>query len=308
MSTSEPKKNEAPASEAVADPGPPEAAGQTAEAGGSESAETSADQAEPAAKTEAKPESAPQAQPTTAPDQASADEPVWPPPESQPAEPPSVGSPAVEAALASLSEEPALLTKPEQASHPDQPSPAAKPDQSLDKPEEPAAEPSQEMGLSESTLHWLVDGEVPIEPSEAHPVLAPIYDPRAPVAGRTRTFTIIGGAAVLALGIAWALHAQAAHHRSATATATTVNNSADLLLHRAEAALAQGHSAEALDLAHLAIVTDSRMADAYIVMGLVQRSGGQMVDARDSYRRYLELAPIGSHAAEARAALTSLPP
>jgi hypothetical protein len=305
MSTSEPKKNEAPASEAVADPGPPEAAGQTAEAGGVKTAESTADQAEHEAEQETKPESPVQGQPAATVQQASTDEPVWPPPESQPADPadPAAGSPAVEAALASLPDDPALLTKPDEAS------PAAKPEQPIGKPEEPAAEPSQEMGLSESTLHWLVDGEVPIEPSEAHPILAPIYDPRAPVAGRTRTFAIIGGAAVLAMGIAWALHAQAAHHRNATAAvATTVNNSADLLLHRAEAALAQGRSAEALDLAHLATVTDSRMADAYVVMGLVQRSSGQMVEARDSYRRYLELAPLGSHAAEARAALTSLPP
>jgi hypothetical protein len=265
MSTSEPKKDEAP----VADSRPPQTAGETPKADD------------------------PKAQPAAAADQASADEPVWPPPESQPAEPSSVAPPAGEPALASVPDEPALLTKPDELPP-------------VGKSDEPAAEPSQEMGLSESTLHWLVDGEVPIEPSEAHPVLAPLYDPRAPVAGRTRTFAIIGGAAILSLGIAWALHAQAAHHRNASAVASV--DSADLLMHRAEAALAQGRSAEALDLAHLAVVTDSRMADAYIVMGQVQRSSGQTIDARDSYRRYLELAPLGSHAADARAALASLPP
>ena len=63
------------------------------------------------------------------------------------------------------------------------------------KPEEPppgkgdeehplAAEPKQEMGLSESTLHWLVDGEQAIEPVANEPGTAPHYDARAPVAGR----------------------------------------------------------------------------------------------------------------------------
>ena len=84
--------------------------------------------------------------------------------------------------------------------------------------------------------------------------------------------------------------------------------SADLLIHRAEAALAQGRSAEAIDLARLATVTDPHYSDAYVVIGEIQRSNGQAIDARDSYRRYLDLAPLGSHAAEARAALKTLPP
>jgi hypothetical protein len=327
MSTSEPNKDEAPASAAVADSSPPETAAET---------ETAVE-----TKLETKPESEVLAQPAAAADQAGSDEPVWPPPESQPAELASVEPPSGEPALAvkldepptatpdepalltkldepntATPDEPALLTKPDEplTATPDEPAlltkpdepPAATPDEPPAKPGEPAAEPSQEMGLSESTLHWLVDGEQPIEASEPNPVLVPIYDPRAPVAGRKRTFGIIGGAAVLSLGIAWALHALAAHHGTTSAVATV--DSADLLIHRAEAALAEGRSAEALDLAHLAIVTDARMADAYIVMGVVQRSNGQVIDARDSYRRYLELAPIGTHAAEARAALTSLPP
>lgn len=231
-------------------------------------------------------------------DKPSTDEPVWPPPESQPHEPPA-GDPPVptKAGETPIGEPPphdeAVLTKPDEPA-------------STDKPAEPAAEPSQEMALSESTLHWLVDAEQPMDASGSNPILAPVYDRQAPVAGRRRTIAVIGGAAVLALGIAWALHAQAAHHR--TVAAAPPVDSADLLIHRAEAALAQGRSAEALDLAHLAIVTDQRLADAYMVMGAVQRSNGHPIDARDSYRRYLELAPIGTHAAEARAALTSLPP
>jgi len=231
-------------------------------------------------------------------DKSSTDEPVWPPPESQPNEPPA-GEPPVQAKAGEtpIGEPPAhdeaVLTKPDEPV-------------STDKPAEPAAEPNQEMALSESTLHWLVDAEQPMDASGSNPILAPVYDRQAPVAGRKRAIAVIGGAAVLALGIAWALHAQAAHHRIVAAAPTV--DSAELLIHRAEAALAQGRSAEALDLARLAIVTDQRLADAYMVMGAVQRSNGHLIDARDSYRRYLELAPIGTHAAEARAALTSLPP
>ena len=44
-----------------------------------------------------------------------------------------------------------------------------------------------------------------------------------------------------------------------------------MLTQRAEAALAPGRSGEAIDLAHLALGSDPRFADAYIVVGKVQR-------------------------------------
>lgn len=300
MSTSEPKKDEAPASETGAEPGSTDAASPaetpaapTADAMTADHSQADAKPetdvaAQPAAAVEPAGEPAPA--PAAEPEKASAEEPVWPPPESKPEEAP-----------ATKPEEPALLTKPEE------PALLTKPEEPLAAgSDEPASLPKQELALSESTLHWLVDGEHPIEASEPNPVLVPAYDPRAPVAGRKRTFAIIGGAAILSLGIAWALHAQAAHHR--TVAAESADNSADVLVHRAEAALAQGRAGEALDLARLAIVTDPRLANAFIVIGTVQRSGGQALDARDSYRRYLELAPLGIHAAEARAALKTLPP
>ena len=282
MSTSEPKKDaDEGGDRAAAQPGPPETAppGEPA----------------PEMKADARPETEVPAQPAAT---ASADEPVWPPPESQPSEPP-VGDPPAptkpsDPPIGEPPDGPAVLTKPAE------PVPA-------DKPDDPAAEPKQEMGLSESTLHWLVDAEQPMDASGSNPILAPVYDRQAPVAGRKRAVAIIGGAAVLALGIAWVLHAQAARHQT-VAAAPTVDSAAGLLLHRAQAALGQGRSAEALDLARLAIVTDPHMVDAYMILGVVQRSNGQVIDARDSYRRYLQLAPLGTHAAEARAALTSLPP
>jgi hypothetical protein len=342
MSTSEPKKDEAPASETTAAPSEPEPETKTAAKPDDSGAKAAADRAaanqtggEPAAGGEAvaKTETAAADQPDAAEEKARAEEPVWPPPESQPVAPeggqnegskddggPSEGGKPEVA-------EPALLTKPDapvgpkpaeslapegrspegqfsEGQSPDSPPATA---DAAAKPAEAAAEPGQEMTLSESTLHWLVDGELPIEPTGPNPTLAPIYDSHAPVAGRKRTVAVIGGAAVLALGVAWALHAQAAHHEKAAAVAPSLG-SADLLIHRAEAALAQGRSAEALDLARLATVTDPHYAEAYVVMAEIQKSTGQAIDARDSYRRYLDLAPLGSHAAEARAALKTLPP
>jgi tetratricopeptide (TPR) repeat protein len=280
MSTSEPKKDAVPVSESAGEP----------------------NAAERAREADQNTETAAPPQPDAAPAASKADEPVWPPLESQPTDTPDdqpAAPPADDAAVLTKLDEPAEAKLDEPA--------AAKPDEpTAAKPDEPAAEPKQEMALSESTLHWMVDGEVPIEPSEAHPTIAPIYDLQAPVAGRRRTSVLVGGAAILALVVAWALHAQAARHHATVQTPTV--ETAGLLDRRAEAALAAGRSAEALDLARLAIVTDPGFADAYIVIGAVQQSNGQLIDARDSYRRYLELAPLGTHAAEARGALTSLPP
>jgi tetratricopeptide (TPR) repeat protein len=339
MSTSEPNKDEAPASETTAAPSEPESepektAAKPDDSGAAPVADRPAANqtgGEPAATGEAavKAETAPAAQTDAgeeeaAEEKARAEEPVWPPPESQPVAPEGAKAEgAKDEGAKGEGAEPALLTKPDgpkpteaagrevkssEAKSSEGPSPDAPPaTDAAAKPPEEAAEPGQEMTLSESTLHWLVDGEVPIEPTGPNPTLAPIYDSHAPVAGRKRTVAVIGGAAVLALCVALVLHAQAARHEKPAAVAPSVG-SADLLIHRAEAALAQGRSAEALDLARLATVTDPHYADAYVVIGGIQKSNGQAIDARDSYRRYLDLAPLGNHAAEARAALKTLPP
>jgi len=212
-----------------------------------------------------------------------ADEPAWPPAEAQPqesSEPPA--EPPLEAAVT--------------------PTAPAKVD-------EPAAEPKQEMGLSESTLHWLVDGERAVEPVSNESGTAPHYDARAPVAGRKRTVVVIGGAAIVAFIVAIVLHGQAARSRAAIDVRPVVSSEpAAVLTQHAEAALAQGRSGEALDLAHLALGSDARFSDAYLVIGKVQRESGRLPESRDAYRKYLELAPLGTHAAEARAALATLPP
>ncbi len=322
MSTSEPKKKEATASEPAGSPDLRTAAREQDESGGLRSpADPKTDakletlgEGQPVAAVESRSGDAADQATSRAAETASGDEPVWPPPESKPddakldaAKPDDakVGDVKLdEAAAAAKPDEPDVLTKPAE------PPPAVNPEESspvaIAKAGEPASEPHQEMGLSESTLHWLVDSEQPIEVSERNPILVPAYDLHAPVAGRKRAVAIIGGAAILALGIAWALHAQAARHQIAAAPPTV--ETAGLLTLRAEEALEHGRRAEAMDLAHLAIVTDPGAADAYVIVGAIQRSNGQMNEARDSYRRYLELAPLGTRAAEAREALTSLPP
>src|SRR5579863_562667 len=161
---------------------------------------------------------------------AESDEPAWPPAEAQPeATAPAPAELAPPAATATATDEPAL-TKPEEP-------PTAKGDEPL------AAEPNQEMGLSESTLHWLVDGEQPVEPVAHDPGTAPHYDPRAPVAGRKRTVAVIGGAAIVAFVVAIALHGQAARNRAAAGTpAAATAEPAAVLTERAGAALAQGRA------------------------------------------------------------------
>ena len=46
----------------------------------------------------------------------------------------------------------------------------------------------------------------------------------------------------------------------------------------------------------------------FIVVAKIHRNAGRLPEARDAYRKYLELAPLGTHAEEARAALATLPP
>ena len=58
----------------------------------------------------------------------------------------------------------------------------------------PAATPQQEMGLSESTLHWLEDGEQAIEPARPSPARRPATIRARRWPGRKRAVLVIGGA------------------------------------------------------------------------------------------------------------------
>jgi len=171
-----------------------------------------------------------------------------------------------------------------------------------------AAAPQEEMGLSNSTLHWLEDGEQAVPDRLTEPGSMASYDPRAPVPDRRRAYLVVGIAGAIALFIAGSFYAQSVKRRAAEAPAATAVEPARDLTTRAEAALAANRLDEALELAHLALTADPRFADAHFVVASVEKARNQSAAARDEFRKYLELAPLGTHAAEARTGLSSLPP
>lgn len=224
---------------------------------------------------------------------------AWPPPEAAPAG--ETGSAAAETKTSSGGESGSgVMTAPDQA-------PAAKP-AAASGDDMPGTTPQEEMGLSNSTLHWLEDGEQAVPGRLTEPGSMPSYDPRAPVAGRTRAIFVVVGSGLVALIIAGFFYSQAQKRHAAEAPAPAVVEPARDLTNRAEAALAANKLDEALDVAHLALVADQRFADAHFVVATVKQARGEAVPARDEYRKYLELAPLGTHAAAARAALAALPP
>ncbi len=210
---------------------------------------------------------------------------AWPPPEAAP-----TGAPAA-------SGDSGVMTAPEAAA-PTKPS-----DDDI-----PAAIPQQEMGLSNSTLHWLEDGEQAIPSRLTEPGTMPSYDPRAPVPGRRRAYLVTGGAALIALIVSGWFYTQAQKRHAAETPVPIVVEPARDLTTRAEAALAANRIDEATELAHLALVADPRFADAHFVVGTIKQGNNEPAEARIEFRKYLELAPLGTHAAAARKALASLPP
>jgi hypothetical protein len=73
------------------------------------------------------------------------------------------------------------------------------------KPSEPAAAaPAEELGFSESTAHWLAQGDQtgPIQLVDEH--AAGRFT--GGDTGKRRDLAIVGGAALLALGLVWILH------------------------------------------------------------------------------------------------------
>jgi hypothetical protein len=168
----------------------------------------------------------------------------------------------------------------------------------------PSAEPKQEMTLSESTLHWMVDSDKAMEAKEPDPSRVSRYDSQVPRAARRRVLALVGIAGAVALIIALILHIQAIHRPPPVDESAA---SAAQIAKHAELALSQGRSGEAIELAHLAIATNPRVPGAYAVVGSVARAAGRTIEARNAYAKYLDLAPAGPHAAEARAALSALP-
>jgi hypothetical protein len=218
---------------------------------------------------------------------------AWPPPEAAPDD-----------QAAKSAEKP---TEPEKAAVPSpataEPAPAAAAGTAAD---DAAAMPEQEMGLSNSTLHWLEDESAPAHVHE--PGTLPSYDPKAPIAGRRRAVLVVGGAAIVAVAIAGYLYTQSAKRQAEAPPPPVKVEPARDLTGRAQAALAANKVDEALELAHLALVADPRFADAHFVVATCMTARSNTSVARDEFRKYLELAPLGTHAQAAREALAKLPP
>ena len=233
---------------------------------------------------------------------------AWPPPEAAPAEAAAPSGDAAQPTPAPASGKEAtasdsgVMTAPEPAAKATDAKPAPA------EPEMPAATPQEEMGLSNSTLHWLEDGEQAVPNRLTEPGTMPSYDPRAPVPGRKRAVLVTGGAAAVALIVAGSFYVQAQKkHAGETPAAVAVEPARDLTT-RAETALAANRVDEAMELAHLALVADARFADAHFLVGTIKKARNQGAEARIEFRKYLELAPLGTHAEAARKALESLPP
>ena len=165
----------------------------------------------------------------------------------------------------------------------------------------PAATPQQEMGLSNSTLHWLEDGDQAVPSRLTEPGTMPSYDPRAPVPGRRRAVLVTGLAAVVALIVAGTLYAQAQKHKRGTAAAAHGGRTRARSHRQGRVRPGREPGRPRLELAHLALVADQRFADAHFVVAKVQQARNQPAAARDEFRKYLELAPLGTHSAEPRA-------
>jgi hypothetical protein len=234
---------------------------------------------------------------------------AWPPPEAAPAGDGGAPAPASSAASAgepapsngeAKPDDSGVMTAP--------PQPAKPPAAPAGVDDMPAATPQEEMGLSNSTLHWLEDGDQAVPGRLTEPGSMASYDPRAPVPGRRRAVLVVGLAGAVALIVAGTLFVNAQKRRAAEPVAPAAIEPARDLTNRAEAALTANKVDEAMELAHLALVADPRFADAHFVVGVCKQARHENNEARAEFRKYLELAPLGTHAADARAALSTLPP
>ena len=164
------------------------------------------------------------------------------------------------------------------------------------------------MGLSNSTLHWLEDGEQAVPGRLTSPDRWPATT-HAPRPGRKRAVLVVGLTGAVALIVAGTMFINAQKRRRGGEPPRPPQSNRPRLTNRAEAALAANKIDEALELAHLALVADPRFADAHFVVGICEQGAPrEQRGARDEFRKYLELAPLGTHAAEARTALSTLPP
>ena len=82
--------------------------------------------------------------------------------------------------------------------------------------------------------------------------------------------------------------------------------SAELAVILARTEFERGRARQALDWAKKAVALDAERAEAYVYLGGAEQAAGRAAAAKAAYRRYLQLAPQGRHAADLRAVLANL--
>jgi tetratricopeptide (TPR) repeat protein len=82
--------------------------------------------------------------------------------------------------------------------------------------------------------------------------------------------------------------------------------SAELAVILAKTEFERGRARQALDWAKKAVALDAERAEAYVYLGGAEQVAGRTAAAKAAYKRYLQLAPQGRHAADLRAVLANL--
>jgi tetratricopeptide (TPR) repeat protein len=82
--------------------------------------------------------------------------------------------------------------------------------------------------------------------------------------------------------------------------------SVELAVILAKTEFERGRARQALDWAKKAVELDAAHAEAYVYLGGAEQAAGRSAAARVAYKRYLQLAPQGRHAADLRAVLANL--
>src|SRR3569832_406637 len=135
------------------------------------------------------------------------------------------------------------------------------------------------------------------------PVVAPVAVP-APPPPVTAPPEAVPAAAAEALGTCHDSYQSKRWRAAAAACATAFAahpDDAKLALRVAEAEYARDHLSEARQRAQRTLALDTTQADALAIIGRSEQRTGHAEAAASAFRRYLQLAPRGWHAAEARA-------
>ena len=81
---------------------------------------------------------------------------------------------------------------------------------------------------------------------------------------------------------------------------------ADIMVILARVQLDLGRPGEARSWAKKALQGKRDLSDAYVFLGGAEQEMGRPAEAKAAYRKYLELAPTGSHARDLRAVVDRL--